>query len=93
MPDWLPPILTLLFTAHLVAFLRLAIRRGGAYYWLVVSLFMALTGSFALRWLVPDLALGVTPAHLLLRYVAWSIALITIPMLVWRMIARQRYRS
>ncbi len=93
MPDWLVIALALLFFAHFVAFARLAVLRGGAYYWLVTSLFAALTASFAVRLLAPAWTLGGVALHLWLRYTAWAVAVVTIPMLVTRIRRRQRARD
>ncbi|MEM9303324.1 MAG: hypothetical protein AAGE01_14510 [Pseudomonadota bacterium] len=93
LPDWLAPILTLLFAIHLVAFGRLAVRQGGAYRWLLCLLFAALTASFAFRWLAPEASLGATPVHGLFRYVAWATAGVTVPILLWRLAQRFRART
>ena len=90
MPDWLVIALTLLFFAHFAAFARLAVRRGGAYYLLVTALFAALTASFAVRFLAPAWSLGGVAVHLWLRYAAWAVAIVTVPMMVMRILARRR---
>ena len=90
MPHWLPPVLTALFAIHLAVFGRLALRRGEAYYWLLCLLFTALTTSFALRWLLPELAVASMPLHLAARYLAWALACITLPLLAVRLARRLR---
>jgi hypothetical protein len=90
MPQWLPPLMTFLFAIHLAVFGRLAVRRGEAYYWLLCALFTALTASFALRWLAPELAVGSMPLHLAARYGAWGLACVTLPLLVLRVMRRSR---
>lgn len=93
MPDWLVIALALLFLAHLLAFARLAVRRGGAYYWMVTALFAALTASFAVRLLAPDHVVGGMATHLWLRYAAWAVAAVTLPWLIARIVARRRARG
>jgi hypothetical protein len=82
MPSWLIVFLAVLFMAHWIAFMRLAIIRGQLYYWLLSLLFFLLTSSFTLRLINTDLSLIGQPLHLLLRYSAWAITAVTIPMLV-----------
>ena len=77
--------LAVLFMAHWIAFTRLAIIRGQLYYWLLSLLFFLLTSSFTLRLINPDLTLSGQPLHLLLRYSAWIVAAVTIPMLVLKL--------
>jgi hypothetical protein len=84
MPQWIFAGLALLFFAHLLVFSNLALRRGDAYYWLLTVMFLALTGSFTLRLLVPDWQVGGQEAHVLLRYLSWAIAAVTLPMLIAR---------
>jgi len=90
MPQWLVALLTLLFLVHLVAFARLAVRRGGAYYAMVTGLFVALTASFGTRWVAPGLQLAGQPLYQWLRYAAWIVAAVTLPMLIVRVLRRAR---
>jgi len=69
--------------------MRLAIIRGQLYYWLLSLLFLLLTASFTLRLINPDLSLSGQPVHLLLRYSAWTITAVTIPMLVLKLKRRK----
>jgi hypothetical protein len=85
MPFWLTVFLAVLFMAHWIAFMRLAIIRGQLYYWLLSLLFLLLTSSFTLRLINPDLSLFGQPVHLLLRYSAWTITAVTIPILVLKL--------
>ena len=84
MPDWLVAMLALTFLVHWVVFARLATICGGHYYWLVSSVFLVLTASFSLRLFAPGLQLATLPLYLVLRYLAWALAAITLPMLVVR---------
>lgn len=92
MPEWLIAMLAALFCAHLVVFARLATRRGGAYYWLLTALFLALTASFTLRLAGPQWQLADQPLHVLSRYAAWAMALVTVPMLITRLFKWWRSR-
>ena len=85
MPFWLIVFLVVLFMLHWIAFMRLAIIRGQRYYWLLSLLFFLLTSSFTLRLINPDLSLIGHPVHLLLRYSAWVITAVTIPMLILKL--------
>jgi len=69
--------------------MRLAIIRGQLYYWLLSLLFLLLTLSFTLRLINPDLSLFGQAVHLLLRYSAWTITAVTIPMLVLKLKRRK----
>jgi len=88
MPLWLNIFLVILFLVHWIAFTRLAMLRGQVYFWLLSLLFFLLTMSFSLRLLHPTLELAGQPLHLLLRYVAWALTGVTIPILIVRL--RQR---
>ena len=88
MPIWMNIFLAFLFLVHWVAFTRLAMLRGQLYFWLLSLLFFLLTLSFSLRLLNPTLELVGQPLHLLLRYVAWALTGVTIPILIMRL--RQR---
>jgi len=85
MPFWLIVFLAVLFMLHWIAFMRLAIIRRQRYYWLLSLLFFLLTASFTLRLINPDLLLSGQPVHLLLRYSAWAITAVTVPMLVLKL--------
>lgn len=85
MPLWLNIFLVFLFLIHWLAFTRLAVLRGQLYYWLLSLLFFMLTLSFSLRYLNPTLELAGQPLHLLLRYMAWVLTGVTIPILIMRL--------
>lgn len=89
MPDWLIIFLVFLFFAHWLAFTRLAVVRGLLYYWLLSALFLLLTSSFLARLLAPGWDVAGIPLHLLLRYGAWALAAVTIPMLIARLLRRR----
>jgi hypothetical protein len=93
MPEWLIAALSVLFLIHLLAFARLAIVQGEAYYWLVSCVFLALTTSFGLRLFAPEIAWGQTPIYLTLRYLAWLLAGISLPMLIRRLWKRRKARG
>jgi len=92
MPFWLNIFLIFLFMFHWIAFTRLAMLRGQAYYWLLSLLFFLLTLSFSLRLLNPTLELAGQPLHLLLRYTAWALTGVTIPLLIMRLWRRRSRR-
>jgi len=89
MPLWLNIFLAFLFLIHWIAFTRLAVLRGQPYYWLLSLLFFMLTLSFSLRLLSPTLELAGHPLHLLLRYMAWALTGVTIPLLIMKLRRRQ----
>jgi hypothetical protein len=88
--DWIVATLAVIFLIHLVVFARLAIIRGERYYWLVSSVFLVLTASFSLRVFAPGIELAAFPLHLSLRYLAWALAAVTLPMLAWRLRKRRQ---
>lgn len=90
MPEWLLIVLLLVFVIHLLVFGRLALKRGGAYYWLVSSVFAALVLSFSSRLWASEWMLAGLPAHQLFRYVAWALAAVTIPWLIYRITQKKR---
>lgn len=90
MPQWLIALLALLFLAHLLAFTILALRRGGGYYWLLAALFLSLTASFTLRLLFPSWQVGGQAVHVMLRYLAWAMSAVTVPILITRLVKRKR---
>ena len=67
--------------------------RGQAYHWLLSALFLLLTAAFTLRLLQPDWHVAGLPLHRLLRYMAWALAVVTIPTLIVRLIERLRRRG
>jgi len=93
MPDWLLMILLLVFIVHLLVFGRLAISRQQKYYWLVSAVFAALVASFGLRLTAPDWMLGPVAAYRLFRYLAWLLAVVTLPWLAVRLWTRSRRNS
>ncbi len=90
MPQWLIALLALLFLVHLLAFARLTLRRGGGYYWLLTVLFLALTASFTVRLFFPGWQVGGHALHAMLRYLAWGLAAVTLPMLIARLLRRKK---
>jgi hypothetical protein len=88
MPFWLNVFLVILFLIHWIAFTRLAMLRSLVYFWLLSLLFFLLTMSFSLRLLYPNIEVAGQPLHLLLRYGAWALTGVTIPILIVRL--RQR---
>ncbi|MFT5350265.1 MAG: hypothetical protein ACI9MF_001081 [Gammaproteobacteria bacterium] len=90
---WLNISLALLFLVHWVVFTRLALLRQQLYYWLLCLLFLLLTLSFTLKALNPGLELAGWPVHLLMRYMAWMLAGVTIPLLIIRLKRRQMDRA
>jgi hypothetical protein len=89
MPDWLVAVLCAVFAVHLGVFGRLAITRREPYYWLVTTVFLALTTSFGLRLLAPELAVAEIPLHRMMRYAAWALACVTIPLMIMRLRRRR----
>lgn len=85
MPQWFIALLALLFLVHLLVFARLVVRRGGAYYFLLTILFLALTASFTVRLMAPGWQLGGQAVHMVLRYLSWALAAVTVPMLIARL--------
>jgi hypothetical protein len=92
MPQWLVALLALLFLVHLLAFLVLALRRGGYYYWLLTALFLTLTASFTLRLLLPGWQVAGQAVYVMLRYLSWAIAAVTVPILIARLLKRKNTR-
>ena len=90
MPDWLVVTLAAIFLVHLVVFTRLAALRGEGYYWLISCIFLVLTASFGLRFFAPEIHFSNFPLYLALRYLAWVLALITLPMLVRRLLIKRK---
>jgi hypothetical protein len=90
MAEWLVISLLLVFTAHLVIFTRLALKRRLPYYWLISAVFAVLVTSFGLRLFAPDWMLGSFAGYQLFRYIAWLLAAITIPWMLIRILNRKR---
>ena len=90
MPEWLVIFLLLVFVIHLVIFGRLALKRKLFYYWLVTAVFAMLVASFGLRLIVPGWMLGPLAGYELFRYLAWLLAVITIPWMVARLLTKRR---
>lgn len=92
MPVWLIWALLIVFVAHLIVFARLTYLHRNLRYALVTLTFVLLVVSFSLRLGAPNLMLGHTPAHWVLRYLAWGSAAITISWLIRIHIGRLRER-
>jgi hypothetical protein len=90
MPDWLVMLLFVVFLVHLMIFVRLGIVRGDGYYWLVSSVFLVLTASFGLRIWAPEIQVVDQPLYQMLRYLAWLLAAITIPTMIWRRVRAKK---
>jgi len=86
-------LLMLLFAAHLLGFLVLAVRRRQIYYLLLVTTFALLTASFGLYLFAPALAVAGFPAFQLMRYAAWASALLSLGGTVRRLWRRRTQRS
>lgn len=93
MPVWLVWFLLIVFVAHLLAFARLAYRHRSPRYALVTLTFVLLVASFSLRLGAPGWAIGSTPVHWLLRYLAWGFAVISIAWLIRVKLAARRERN
>jgi hypothetical protein len=89
MPNWLIIFLAFLFLVHWIAFTRLAVIHRQLYYWLLSLLFLLLTSSFTTRLLLPGLEIMGKEVYLLLRYTAWALAVVTIPMMIYRIRKRR----
>jgi 4-amino-4-deoxy-L-arabinose transferase-like glycosyltransferase len=66
------PLLLIVFTIHLLIFLRLTFRYRQSQYLLATITFLALVVSSALRLWRPQLNLAGHDPHTWLRFVAWS---------------------
>lgn len=86
-------LLLLLFAAHLLGFLLLALRRREWYYLALVLTFTLLTASFAAALFAPGWAVAGAPLFRLLRYAAWVSAAASISWTLRRLAQRRRARA
>lgn len=84
MTDALDLLLFVLFGAHLVAFVRIGLKKKEVYYLALVATFSLLTLSFGIRIMAPDWQLGPLAVHEGLRYLAWMAAAVSISWTAFR---------
>lgn len=89
--DWLNPVLLGIFVVHLVVFGLRASRSKSLYDFAAGALFGFLVISYALKMWAPYWQYGGIAGYLLARYVAWFLALFTVPQIFWRL--WQRFRK
>jgi hypothetical protein len=75
MTQYAAPLLLIVFTVHLLIFLRLTFRHRQSQYLLATIAFLALVVSSALRLWRPQLNLAGHDPHIWLRIMAWSATL------------------
>jgi hypothetical protein len=93
MTHWYNPLMFALFGAHLIPMVVLGIKRRELYYLAPITTFALLTLTYGLRLFAPELEVAGRPLHEPVRYLAWTAAAISIPLLVVRIRQRRRERS
>ena len=82
--------LVALFAIHMIAFVRLGMKRRERYYAALVVTFALLTATFAVRLVAPDAMIGSLELHRGLRMLAWVSAAVTLTWTIVRLVRRRR---